>query len=90
MITVWETNDGEHVAVGDLVAIRSLAHPDAVGRIVGPLPDDRIECHVTRTVSGPTDFNLPVYEYQLLCRIPEGGDDQRCTAIISLRPWQRP
>jgi hypothetical protein len=68
--TTWTTVDGDPVGVGDRVAISSLLHPDVVGEIIGPLLGDRIECHVTQTAKGPANFHLPVYEHQLICRMP--------------------
>jgi hypothetical protein len=66
----WWTWANERVGIGDLVALHSASHPDAVGRIVSEADDGAIQCELVRGGKAEPGSYLTVTEQQLLLRIP--------------------
>jgi hypothetical protein len=76
VIAGWVTNAGDQVGVGDLVALRTVAYRDTIGRIVGPLSGGLVECLVVGTESGASGFRRAVSEDELLLRARGGGEGE--------------
>lgn len=68
-MTIWTTRAGEHVGLGDLVALSLLAHSDAVGRIVAEVDGYQVQCELVRGSRIKLGHRVAVDESQLLVRV---------------------
>ena len=68
---IWQTLTGDDVTKGDVVALGILGNPDAVGLIVGPGADGRVECllgdHDNPHGERPT-LQVEAYQLRMLLR----------------------
>ena len=68
-MSFWTTRADELVGVGDLVALSVLAHPDAVGRIVGAADDGKVQCLLVRGSNAKAGTVVRLDTDQLLVRV---------------------
>ncbi len=69
----WRTVFGDEVTTGDVVALGIIGNPSAVGLIVGPGQDGRIECLIgDHDNTHGTRLRLQVEAYQLRMLLRKG------------------
>lgn len=74
----WRTPDGVELDVGDVVALKIAGNPDAIGRILGPGAEGRVECTLGDYLDPHARHpKIEVEQDQLLLLLRKAGGPQK-------------